>query len=72
MILRALLGIRPRAAEHRLDLERPRLPAGLTNLTLSGLRIGDARVDLRCHRLGGSTRVEVSSVTGDLRVAVLA
>ena len=72
MILRALLGMRPRAAEHRLDLERPRLPAGLATLTLSGLRIGDARVDLRCHRLGGSTRVEVSSVTGDLRVAVLA
>jgi glycogen debranching enzyme len=72
MILRALLGIRPCAAEHRLDFERPLLPDGLASLTLSGLRIGDARVDLRCHRRGSSTRVEVTAMTGELRVAVQA
>jgi glycogen debranching enzyme len=69
-ILRVLLGIRPNAAEHRLDLERPVLPKGLTSLTISGLRVGDARVDLRCHRRGGSTRVEIAAVTGELAVAV--
>jgi glycogen debranching enzyme len=72
MILRALLGIRPCAVERRLDFERPLLPDGLASLTLSGLRIGDARVDLRCHRRGHSTRVEVTAVTGELRVAVRA
>lgn len=71
-ILRVLLGIRPCAAEHRLDLVRPLLPDGLTSLTLSGLRIGDARVDLRCHRRGGSTRVEVVALAGELTVAVRA
>lgn len=70
-ILRALLGIRPRAAEHRLDLERPRLPAGVTSLRLSGLRIGDALVDLGCRRRGASTRVE-ASVTGEMQVTILA
>jgi glycogen debranching enzyme len=72
MILRVLLGIRPCAAERRLDFERPLLPDGLASLTLAGLRIGDARVDLRCHRRGSSTRVEVTAVTGELRVAVRA
>jgi hypothetical protein len=72
MILRALLGIRPCAAERRLDFERPLLPDGVASLTLSGLRIGDARVDLRCDRRGSSTRVEVTAVTGELRVAVRA
>jgi glycogen debranching enzyme len=71
-ILRALLGVRPCAAEGRLDFERPLLPDGLASLTLSGLRIGDARVDLHCHRRGTSTRVEVTAVTGELRVAVRA
>lgn len=71
-ILRVLLGIRPCAADHRLDLERPVLPHGLTSLTVSGLRVGDARVDLRCHRRGGSTRVEIVAVTGELSVAIRA
>ena len=71
-ILRVLLGIRPNAAEHRLDLERPVLPEGLRRLTISGLRVGDARVDLRCHRRGGSTEVEVTAVTGELVVAIRA
>ena len=72
MIVCALLGIRPCAAERRLDFERPLLPDGLASLTLSGLRVGDARVDLRCQRRGSSTRVEVTAVTGELRVAVRA
>jgi hypothetical protein len=67
-----LLGIRPCAAERPLDFERPLLPDGLASLTLFGLRIGDARVDLRCHRRGTSTRVEVTAVTGELRVVVRA
>jgi glycogen debranching enzyme len=70
MILRALLGIRPCAVERRLDLERPLLPDGLASLTLSGLRIGDARVDLHCRRRRGSIRVDVTTVTGELTVAV--
>ena len=71
-ILRELLGIRPNAAEHRLDLERPVLPQGVTSLTISGLRVGDARVDLVCRRRGESTRIEIGAVTGELAVAVRA
>ena len=70
MILRALLGIRPRAAERRLDLERPTLPPGVTDLAMSGLRVGDARVDLRCRRRRGTTQVEVVGVIGELAVTV--
>ncbi len=70
LIVRELLGIRPRAAEHRLDLERPVLPPGLTDLTVTGLHVAGAQVDLRCRRRGRSTRVEVTRRTGDLTVSV--
>ena len=70
MILRALLGIRPNAAEHRLDLERPTLPPGVTDLAIAGLRVGDARVDLRCRRRDGMIQVEVVGVIGELAVTV--
>ncbi len=69
-MLRALLGIQPNAAEHRLTLERPMLPDGLTSLTVTGLRIGLARVDLQCTRRGESTKVEISVSSGELSVAV--
>jgi hypothetical protein len=71
-ILRALLGIRPSAAEMRLELVRPVLPARLEHLHVSGLRVGGARVNLHCSRHHGSTRVEVVGLVGDLAVKIRA
>ena len=61
------------AAQNHLDgFYSSPLRRAQEDLTLAGLRIGDARVDLRCHRRGSSTRVEATAVTGELRVAVRA
>ena len=44
------LGIFPFAAAGVLGLVRPRLPSWLPDVTLHGLRVGDARVSLRFRR----------------------
>lgn len=67
-ILRELLGIRPDAAGHLLHLDRPVLPPGVTRLTVAGLRVGTARVDLRLVRTRRTTRVEVTNLAGHLAV----
>jgi glycogen debranching enzyme len=45
-----LLGLRPNALEHRLSIVRPVLPERLEWLTLAGLCVGEAVVDLRFER----------------------
>lgn len=70
LVVRALLGMRPDAARGTLHLERPALPAGLHWLSLSGLRVGDARIDLRCVRTRSGVRAEVVRQTGRLTVTV--
>ena len=44
-----------------LQVDRPELPVGIDRLTLSGLAVGEARVDLVFQRLG---RRVVASTTG--------
>jgi glycogen debranching enzyme len=65
-----LLGLRANALDRRLLLVRPRLPEPLEWLTLSGVRVGDARVDLRFERRGTGepAAVEASIRDGDLSV----
>lgn len=64
-LVQAMLGLAPSAAEGLLRL-RPALPAWLERLTLSGLRVGSARVDLTVTREGVSTTV----TEGELNVIV--
>lgn len=72
LVLRALLGLKPRAGEGLLELDRPSLPAGVRSLSLSGLRVGSARIDLLFHRWRGATAVEVVRKTGELAVLIRA
>ena len=65
------LGLVPDGFARRLRIVEPRLPEFLDQLTLSGLRIADARVDLSFHRAGSVTNVDVGRVDGDLTVDVL-
>ena len=65
-----LLGLRAAALEHRLDVVRPRLPAWLDWLEIHGLRVGDARADLRFERRSdGRAEVTAQVRTGHLTVA---
>jgi len=70
-LVTTVLGLVPDGFERRLRIEAPRLPEFLDQLTLSGLRVGDARVDLAFRRAAGGTEVQVGTVTGDLAVDVV-
>ncbi|MFH0750456.1 MAG: hypothetical protein V2B17_01330 [Chloroflexota bacterium] len=72
LALRAMLGLRPRAAEGMLEVDHPCLPAGLCSLRLLGLRVGPARLDLLFHRRGGVTAVKVLRTTGQVAVVIRA
>lgn len=69
-MLQALLGLTPDACARRLTVIRPCLPAWLEWVELRGLAVGDARVDLRYQRAGGTTLVAVLRKTGALQVAI--
>jgi glycogen debranching enzyme len=64
------LGMRPEAAEHRLELVSPSLPAWLAELHIDNLRVGDAIADLSFTSDDGSVPVRVRRRTGDLDVVV--
>jgi glycogen debranching enzyme len=69
-LLQVMLGLYPFAPMRLLALVRPRLPAGIDDLTLSNLRVGDARVSLRfTRRDDGSASHEVLEREGALLVA---
>ena len=48
-----LLGLQPDALAGQLRIVRPHLPSGLEWLELSGVRVGEARVDVRWERTTG-------------------
>jgi glycogen debranching enzyme len=65
-----LLGLQPDALQGRLVVRRPCLPAWLEWVELDGVRVGDARVDLRFERRDrtGQLDVETSVREGTLDV----
>jgi len=69
-LLTTALGLTPEAFDRRLRVVQPRLPTFLERLSLEGLSVGDARVDLAFERTGAMTRVDVRKVEGDLEVKV--
>lgn len=69
-LAQAMLGLYPFAPIHLLALVRPRLPAGIDEVTLHNLRVGDATVTLHFRRNeDGSASHEVLSRHGTLIVA---
>ena len=65
-----MLGLRPHASRHELELERPELPEWLAKVTVSNLRVGEDTVDLLVHRWRGGTSAEVLRKTPDLDVTI--
>jgi len=70
MLIRTMLGLQADAANHRLTLDRPILPAGLTKVVVRGIRVGDASCDLLLHRWRGLTSAEVLRKDAGLEVVV--
>ena len=67
-----LLGLRGDTPAGALHVIRPRLPKGVTELSVDGLAVGSARVDLRFRRRAddGAAEVESHVRRGEIRVAV--
>jgi hypothetical protein len=70
MLIRTMLGLRARASEHALELDRPHLPPWIGRITIRRLRVGDATCDLRVQWRGDRPSVDVLRTDGPLEVTV--
>jgi glycogen debranching enzyme len=66
-LLQAILGLQADAPHGVLNVD-PQLPRWLPELTLRGLTVGHAKLDLRFRRSGETTRWEVLRQEGDIQV----
>jgi hypothetical protein len=66
-LLQAILGLHADAPNRRLNVD-PQLPAWIPDLRLSGLAVGEARVNLRFWQEAGITRWEAEVKQGELKV----
>lgn len=69
-LLAELLGLRPEASRHRLNVVSPVLPEYVDWLELEGLRVGASRVDLRFERTRMGVAVEVRRKDEPIEVIV--
>jgi glycogen debranching enzyme len=68
-LLLACLGLEADGPNRRLHVRRPTLPRGTRSLTLRGLAVAGARVDLRFERdAAGAVALAGADVSGDLEV----
>ena len=71
-MLQELLGLEADAFERKLRITRPVLPEFVDRLEMRGLRVGDARADLKFTRAeGDAVAVEVLSISGELEIAIV-
>jgi glycogen debranching enzyme len=72
LMLRAMLGIEfePRAEEIRF--RNPRLPASMHEITLRGLTMGHAKIDIELRRLGAHVSIRVLQSSGSVQVSMIA
>jgi glycogen debranching enzyme len=72
-MLTAGLGLIPDALAATLRIRRPSLPRQINRVSLEGLRVGDARVDLQFERVGGrgeSVALTDVRIDGELEVVL--
>jgi glycogen debranching enzyme len=70
LLLQAALGLEPDALRGKLHIHQPHLPSWLPDVTIHGLHVATATVDLQYHRVEATTMVAVHEHTGDLEVSV--
>ena len=69
-LLAACLGLEPDALDGRLRVVRPLLPGWVGRLSLEGMQVGDARVDLRLERAGTEVVLADARIEGNLQVVL--
>ena len=70
MLLEACLGITVHVAKKQVLFDQPSLPEGIPQLSIKGLRVGNATLDLFLERKGRSVDVHVTDKAGDVDVLV--
>ncbi|HKW19119.1 MAG TPA: amylo-alpha-1,6-glucosidase [Terriglobales bacterium] len=68
LLIQACLGLRIEGAQNRVVFERPYLPEGIPQLSIRGLRVGNASVDLFFERQAENVRVQVLEKQGEVDV----
>ena len=68
LLLQSLLGLQPDASRNHLRIVAPHLPAWAGELTIKGLRVGEAQVDLSFWTEGQRTRWQVLDRRGELEI----
>jgi glycogen debranching enzyme len=64
------LGLSPDGLEKRLRIVRPSLPRWLDRVDVTGLEIGNARIDLRFERAGEHVTLADARIDGDVEVVL--
>jgi glycogen debranching enzyme len=68
LLMQACLGLTLQGSQKRVVFERPCLPEGIPHLSIHGLRVGDASVDLMFERQADTVRVQVLEKQGEVDV----
>lgn len=68
LLIQACLGLRIEGVRNRVVFERPCLPEGIPQLSIRGLRVGKASVDLFFERQAENVRVQVLEKQGEVDV----
>jgi glycogen debranching enzyme len=68
LMIQSCLGLRIEGARNRVVFERPCLPEGIPQLSIRGLRVGAASVDLFFERQADNVRVQVLEKQGEVDV----
>lgn len=68
LLIQACLGLKIEGAHNRVVFEKPFLPEGIPQLSIRGLRAGDASVDLFFERQADNVRVQVLEKQGEVDV----
>jgi glycogen debranching enzyme len=70
MLISAMLGLSPDAADNQLTLNRPRLPGWLSWIELRGLQLRSSRMTLRASQGQDGAAIEMLSRDGDAELVV--
>jgi glycogen debranching enzyme len=70
MLIAAMLGLAPDAADNQLTLNRPRLPGWLSWIELRGLHLRSSRLTLRASQGQAGAAIEMLSRDGDAELVV--
>jgi glycogen debranching enzyme len=68
LLIQSCLGLTINGAESRVVFERPCLPEGIPQLSIRGLRVGPASVDLLFERQADTVRIQVLDKQGEVEV----